>query len=40
MLDMKQIREDPENVRQALLKRMDSLDLGDLLEWDSQKTSV
>jgi seryl-tRNA synthetase len=35
MIDIKLIRENPEGIRQALLKRMDSLDFSELLAWES-----
>lgn len=37
MLDINLIREDPERVKQALLKRMDAVDFTDLLQWDQQR---
>jgi seryl-tRNA synthetase len=37
MLDINLIRENPEAVRQALLKRMDSVDFTELLLWDKQR---
>lgn len=40
MLDLKLIKEQPEFVRNALLKRMDAVDLTPLLEWDAQRRSV
>lgn len=40
MLDIKLIREEPERVRQALLKRLDSLDFSELLAWDEQRRTT
>lgn len=40
MLDIKLIRENPEQVKQALLKRMDSVDFSDLLDWDRKRVSL
>ena len=40
MLDINEIRENPEAVRQALLKRMDELDFTDLLQWDKDRRSL
>ena len=40
MLDLKLIKEQPEFVRSALLKRMEAVDLTPLLEWDAQRRSV
>lgn len=37
MLDIRLIREDPETVRQALLKRMKEVDFTDLLKWDQER---
>ena len=37
MLDIKLIREKSEEVRNALLKRMDAVDFTSLLEWDRQR---
>ncbi|MCP5103141.1 MAG: serine--tRNA ligase [bacterium] len=36
MLDIKQIREEPEEIRKKLLKRMDNIDFTQLLEWDKK----
>ena len=36
MLDINLIRKDPEKVRQALLKRMDSVSFDELLAWDQE----
>ena len=40
MLDIELIRSDPEFVRTALLKRMDSVDLEPILEADSQRRKL
>jgi seryl-tRNA synthetase len=40
MLDIRLIREKPEEVRQALLKRMDQLDFRELLGWDRERRSM
>ena len=40
MLDMKLIREKTEHVRKALLKRMDCVDFGDLLQWEWETKRV
>ncbi len=40
MLDLKLIREKPEDVRTALLKRMDELDFTELLEWDRRRRQL
>jgi seryl-tRNA synthetase len=40
MLDIRLIREKPEEVRQALLKRMDDIDFRDLLSWDRERRSL
>ena len=39
MLDIKLIRDQPEQVRAALLKRMDTLDFSELLAWDEARRS-
>ena len=39
MIDIALIRDDPESVRQALLKRIDSVDFSELLEWDKRRRS-
>ena len=39
MIDIALIRDDPESVRQALLKRIDSIDFTDLLGWDKKRRS-
>jgi seryl-tRNA synthetase len=40
MLDIRLIREKPEEVRQSLLKRMDEIDFHDLLSWDRDRRSL
>jgi len=40
MLDIRLIREKPEEVRQALLKRMDQVDFQELLAWDRERRSM
>jgi seryl-tRNA synthetase len=40
MLDIKKIRENPEKVREALLKRLDNLSFDELLQWDSQRRQI
>jgi seryl-tRNA synthetase len=40
MLDIRLIREKPEEVRQALLKRMDHVDFQELLGWDRERRSM
>lgn len=40
MLDLNQIRENPEGVRQALLKRMEPVGFDDLLGWDQQRREL
>jgi seryl-tRNA synthetase len=40
MLDIQLIRERPEAVKQALLKRMDQVDLSELLAWDQERRSL
>lgn len=40
MLDLNLIRENPEKVKNALLKRMDEVDFIDLLEWDRKKREL
>ncbi len=39
MLDIKLIRDQPEQVREALLKRVDALDFSELLAWDEARRS-
>ena len=40
MLDLNRIREDPNGVRQALLKRMDAVDFTELLQWDRERRAL
>ena len=40
MLDIALIREKPEDIRQALLKRLDEVDFTELLAWDQQRRSL
>ncbi len=40
MLDINRIRSNPEEVRKALLKRMDQVDFTELLEWDSERRNL
>lgn len=40
MLDIRQIREKTEEVKQALLKRMDHVDFTELLQWDKEKKDL
>ena len=40
MIDINRIRNDKENVRKALLKRMDNIDFDELLEWDKEKRKI
>ena len=40
MLDIRLIREKPEEIRQSLLKRMDEIDFHDLLSWDRDRRSL
>jgi seryl-tRNA synthetase len=40
MLDIRLIRERPDEVRQALLKRMDEIDFTELLSWDRDRRSL
>ncbi|MCL2518689.1 MAG: serine--tRNA ligase [Oscillospiraceae bacterium] len=40
MLDIKLIRDNPDKVKQALLKRMDDVCFDDLLQWDSERRSL
>lgn len=40
MLDIKLIREEPERVRTALLKRMDAVDFSELLAWDEARRTT
>ena len=40
MIDINLIRQDPEAVRTALLKRMDELSFDELLGWDQQRRDL
>jgi seryl-tRNA synthetase len=40
MLDINKIRHNPEEIKRALLKRMDSVDFTELLEWDAQRRNL
>ncbi len=40
MLDINRIRNNPEEVRNALLKRMDDVDFTELLQWDKQRREL
>ena len=40
MLDIKLIRENPDQVKQALLKRMNQIDFSELLSWDAKRISL
>jgi seryl-tRNA synthetase len=40
MLDLNLIRENPEKVKEALLKRMDEIDFTELLSWDKERREV
>lgn len=40
MLDLNLIRENPEKVRAALLKRMDEIDFTELLQWDKERREL
>lgn len=40
MLDIRLIREKPEEIRQSLLKRMNEIDFHDLLSWDRDRRSL
>ncbi len=40
MLDIKLIREKPEDIRKALLKRMDEIDFTELLDWDKKRRTL
>lgn len=37
MIDINRIRNNKEEVEKALLKRMDNVNLNELLEWDKEK---
>ena len=40
MLDINRIRTNPEEVKNALLKRMDEVDFTELLEWDLKRRQL
>mgnify|MGYP001326277328 CR=1 FL=1 len=40
MLDINLIRENPEAVRKALLKRLDEVDFTDLIDWDTRRRKL
>ncbi|NLU25867.1 MAG: serine--tRNA ligase [Hungateiclostridium thermocellum] len=40
MLDINRIRNNPDEVKKALLKRMDHVDFSELLEWDSERRKL
>lgn len=40
MIDINRIRNNKEEVQKALLKRMDNVDLDELLEWDKEKRQI
>lgn len=40
MLDINEIRKDPEKIRASLLKRMDAVDFTDLLNWDQRRRAL
>ena len=40
MLDINRIRNNPEEVKKALLKRIDHIDFSELLEWDSERRKL
>lgn len=40
MLDINKIRNNPEEIKKALLKRMDDVDFTELLEWDAQRRNL
>ena len=40
MLDLNRIRQNPEEVRQALLKRMDEVSFDELLAWDARRREI
>ncbi len=40
MLDLNLIRRDPQGVRKALLKRMETVDFADLLQWDQNRRAL
>ena len=40
MIDINRIRNNKEEVEKALLKRMDNVNLDELLEWDKEKRQI
>lgn len=40
MIDINRIRNNKEEVEKALLKRMDNVNLNELLEWDKKKDKL
>lgn len=40
MLDINKIRNNPEEVKKALLKRMDNVDFSELLQWDAKRRNL
>lgn len=40
MLDINRIRNNPDEVKKALLKRIDEVDFTELLEWDSERRKL
>ena len=40
MIDINRIRNDKDNVKKALLKRMDNINFDELLEWDKEKRQI
>lgn len=40
MLDLNLIRENPEKIKNALLKRMDNVDFTELLQWDKDRREL
>ena len=40
MIDINRIRENKKDVEKALLKRMDKINLDELLEWDKEKRKI
>ncbi len=40
MIDINRIRNNEEEIAKALLKRMDNVNLDELLEWDKEKRKI
>ena len=40
MIDINKIRNNKEDVEKALLKRMDNVNLDEVLEWDKEKRKI